>query len=347
MNPVLTNPPTTDPAQLLRYRDRQYAAELITAGLMHLDFFTWLNENAGATTEAVCDHFDFVARPADVFFTLCRSNNFITTDSDGKNELTSLAREHLVVGSPWYLGPYYAPITQTQIVQDFVNILKTGKPANWQADDDASDWHESMVDPEFAKNFTDLMNCRGLGFGQVLAKALTIEVADRKHLLDVGGGSGIYSTTLVAAHPHLRATVLEQPPVDALTQKEIEKHGLADKVNVLSGDMFTDPWPADADMILFSNVLHDWDFPEMESLLEKAAQNLPSGGLLIIHDAFINDDKSGPTAVAEYSALLMNITQGKCYSPLEYGQILEKHGFEVGDYHDTVADRGYMTAIRK
>ena len=150
---------------------------------------------------------------------------------------------------------------------------------------------------------------------------------------------------MVAVHSELSATVLEQPPVDAIVRKEIAKHGLSDRVQVASGDMFKVAWP-EADIVLLSNVLHDWDVPEMRALLVKAAETLPVGGLLIIHDAFINDDKTGPHPVAEYSALLMNITQGKCYSSVEYGAVLRELGFAVGPYQDTVADRGFMTAVK-
>ena len=51
--------------------------------------------------------------------------------------------------------------------------------------------------------------------------------------------------------------------------------------------------------------------------------------------------------MAEYSALLMNICQGKCYTPAEYGAVLAELNFEVGDYHDTIADRGFMTAVKR
>ncbi len=337
--------PGTDPAQILRLRDRQYGAELIAAALMHFDFFSWLDQNDGVTDVDICKHFDFTARPTDVLLTLCRANGFITTDAAGGHHLAQLGREHLVKGSPWYLGPYYAPIQDTPIVQGFLKVLRTGKPANWQAKTDAKDWHESMLDEDFARSFTDLMNSRGMIFGQYLAKAMTPLLGGRRHLLDVGGGSGIYSSTMVAAHPQLSATVLEQSPVDAIVRKEIAKHGLSDRVQVASGDMFKVAWP-ETDIVLLSNVLHDWDVPEMRALLVKAAETLPTGGLLIIHDAFIRDDKTGPHPVAEYSALLMNITQGKCYSPAEYGAVLNELGFDVGPYQDTVADRGFMTAVK-
>jgi cyclopropane fatty-acyl-phospholipid synthase-like methyltransferase len=183
-------------------------------------------------------------------------------------------------------------------------------------------------------------------FGQFLAKGITPHLGQRRHLLDVGGGSGIYSSTMVAAHSQLNATVLEQSPVDAIVRKEIEKHGLTDRVQVVAGDMFQVTWPQ-ADIVLLSNVLHDWDVAEARALLVKAAETLPSGGLLVIHDAFIHDDKAGPMAVAEYSALLMNITQGKCYSPAEYAELMSGLGFEPGAYQDTVADRGFMTAVKR
>ena len=65
MNANLTQLPLTDPAQILRYRDRQYAAELLAAAIVHLDLFSWLKDNAGVRTDAFRTHFDFAERPAD------------------------------------------------------------------------------------------------------------------------------------------------------------------------------------------------------------------------------------------------------------------------------------------
>jgi hypothetical protein len=346
MSPSLKTASTTDPAPILRYRDRQYAAELLAVAIVHIDFFSWLNGHAGATSEEICAHFEFSERPADVLLTLLRANGFITTQADGRHELTVLASEYLVRGSQWFLGPYYAPIQDTPIVNEFLKVLRTGKPANWQAKDEGSDWHESMLSEEFARGFTDLMNCRGIAFGQSLAQAVAPHLGQRTRLLDVGGGSGIYASTLVSAQPQLQARVLEQAPVDVIAREEIRKHGLEDSIEVITGDMFVEPWPTDSEIVLLSNVLHDWDFPEVRRLLERTATTLSSGGLLIIHEAFLNDDKTGPLPVAEYSALLMNITHGKCYSPGEYGRILTELGFEVGSYEDTIADRGFMTAVK-
>ncbi|MEK7950019.1 methyltransferase [Luteolibacter soli] len=344
MSSFLNQFPTTDPGGILELRDRQFAAELMATALLHFDLFTWLEANPGASTSEISEKLGIKERPADVMLTLCQAYGLVAGHPEAVR-LTAMGREHLVKESPWFLGPYFVPVRDTPVVRGFLDVLKTGKPGNWQAKSDGKDWHQSMLDPEFAREFTALMNSRGLVFGQGLARGLAPLLGERRTLLDVAGGSGIYSSTLVAYHPQLQATVLEQAPVDAITRAEIARHGLEGRVEVVTADMFADAWP-EVDIILLSNVLHDWDFPEVRRLLEKAAEALPSGGLLVIHDAFIRDDKSGPVAVAEYSALLMNITQGKCYSPAEFGGLLEDLGFAVGAYQDTVANRGFMTGVK-
>ena len=108
-----------------------------------------------------------------------------------------------------------------------------------------------------------------------------------------------------------------------------------DKIDVTEGDMFDDPWPQHCDVHLLSNLLHDWDFPEIEKILRRSAESMPAGGLLIIHQAFLNDEKSGPVPTAEYSTLIMNITRGRCYSRAELLPLLRDTGFEpqrVGKY---------------
>lgn len=339
----LTAAPTTDPLKVYRYRDGLYAVDQLTAAVVHLDFFTWLVANP-SSKERICEHFGFAERPVDVMLTLFAANGFIE-GRDGVFHATATAKEHLTSGSPWNLTPYYASLKDRPITQDFLKVLKTDKPANWGGDKAALDWHKAMETEAFSKSFTAAMDCRGLYLGQALAKRL--DLAGRRHLLDIGGGSGIYACSLVAHHAGLRATVFEQAPVDRIARRCVEERGFSDRVDVAVGDMFKDALPTDCDVHLFSNVLHDWGVAEVKQLLAISHRALPADGLLVIHDAFINADKNGPLPVAEYSALLMHSTQGKCYSVGEYAELLREAGFEPGAYADTAADRGFMTAAKK
>ena len=189
------------------------------------------------------------------------------------------------------------------------------------------------------------MVCRVVYLGPSVARA--VDFRDATRLLDVAGGSGIYACAIVARHPHLRATVLEKPPVDAVARRAIERRGCAAKVDVVAGDMLREHWPAGCDAHLISNVLHDWDEPVVKDLLARSHRALSPGGLLVIHDAHLNESKTGPLPVAKYSALLMHSTEGRCYSVAEIGGWLEAAGFDEVQFKPTAADRSVVTARRK
>jgi SAM-dependent methyltransferase len=338
----LTLQPKTDPLEIYRYRDGLYAVDLLTAALTELDLFTWLSINP-STKAAICQHFNVVDRPADVMLTLFTAMGYVQNRA-GVFHVTETASEHLVAGSPWFMGPYYAALKERPVCKDYLTVLRTGKPANWGSYKDEKAWAKAMEGEDFANRFTAAMDCRGVYLAQGMAKQL--DLSGNHRLLDVAGGSGIYACSLVAHHPHLGATVLEKPPVDGIARNAIAKRGYSENVSVIAGDMFKEAWPEGFDLHLISNVLHDWEEPMVKQLLAKSFQALQPGGTLIIHDAFVNREKTGPLPVASYSALLMNITEGKCYSVAEYEQYLKEAGFTEPKFFQSVADRSFMTAHR-
>jgi hypothetical protein len=336
----LTSVPATDPVGLYRMRDGLYAADMLITALVHLDLFSWLNAHP-ATRAGICQAFEIVDRPADVMLTLLAAMGLVE-ERKGVFHLTTLAREHLVSDSPWFLGPYYASLKERPVSLDLLKVLRTGKPANWGSQKNEKDWHKAMETEEFAASFTAAMDCRGVYLAQAVAKAA--DLARHVHLLDIAGGSGIYACALVAHWPHLAATVLEKPPVDGIAAGAIAKRGYAERVAVHAADMLAAPLPAVADVHLYSNVLHDWDEPIVRDLLKKSFAALPSGGLVMIHDAYLNAAKNGPLHVAEYSVLLMHSSEGRCYSVEEMGRYLTDAGFRDVSYVPGAAVRGVVTA---
>lgn len=336
----LRTAPETDPTAVYRYRDGLYAADLLGCAIVYLDLFSWLAENP-CSKEQICERHSIAERPTDVMLTLFTAMGLLVNE-EGIFSVTPLAREHLVKSSPWYLGPYYASLKDRPVCKDFLQVLRTDKPANWGSYKDEKDWARAMEDPAFAENFTAAMDCRGVYLSQAVAKA--VDLSSRSRLLDIAGGSGIYACSLVAHYPELQAAVFEKPPVHKISEAAIGKRGLAGKVKVVAGDMFKDPLPAGFDVHLFSNVLHDWNQAVVEGLLKKSFDALSSGGLLIIHDVHINAQKTGPLPAAAYSALLMNVTEGKCYSLGELQAILQTIGFKEFSFEPTAADRSVVTA---
>ena len=339
----LTALPETDPIEIYRLRDGFYATDLVAAALVHFDFFSKLAQRP-SDLPTICRELQIAARPADVMLTLFVALGFVES-REGTFHVTPLAREYLVSSSPWFLGPYYAALKDRPVCKDYVEVLRTGRPANWGGAKEGKDWHKSMEDPAFADTFTAAMDCRGVYLGPAVARAVEFRGVTR--LLDVAGGSGIYACTIVAHQPHLRATVLEKPPVDAVARRAIERRGCANNVGVVAGDMLRDEWPSGCDAHLISNVLHDWDVLVVKDLLARSHRALLPAGLLVIHDAHFNESKTGPLQVAKYSALLMHSTEGRCYSVAEIRGWLEAAGFGDVQFKPTAADRSVVTARRK
>jgi len=337
----LTSVPQTNPVDIYRVRDAIYAPDMLLTALVHLDLFSWLAERPG-TKEDICRALEITDRPTDVMLTLMAAMGLVE-ERNRVFHLTLAAREHLVKGSPWYLGPYFESLKDRPVALDLLKVLRTGKPANWGTQQ--KDWHKSMETEEFATQFTSAMDCRGVYLAQAVAKS--IDLSKHTHLLDIAGGSGIYSCSFAAHWPHLAATVLEKPPVDKIAARAIANRGYSERVAVVARDMLSEPLPTNADIHLYSNVLHDWDEPVVRQLLNKSFSALPPGGLVLVHDAYLNAAKNGPLHVAEYSVLLMHSSEGRCYSVAEMEAYLVDAGLKDVTYVAGAAARGTVSARKR
>ena len=67
---------------------------------------------------------------------------------------------------------------------------------------------------------------------------------------------------------------------------------------------------------------------------------------MVIHDAFLNREKTGPLHVAEYSVLLAHFTEGRCWSVGEMEAMLADSGFEVPRFVEVGAHRSALVARR-
>jgi protein-L-isoaspartate O-methyltransferase len=336
----LTKLPATDPTDLFRVRDGLYGPEILGAAVFELDFFSRVAKSP-SDAKTICAFFGIAERPTDVMLTyFCAAG--LLENRQGVFHVTEKAREFLTRESPWFLGPFYASFAERPVARSLMEVLRTGKPSVWASNQKRKPWAEAMEDDAFAQEFTGIMDARGLYLGPAMARQLDLSAHHR--VLDIGGGSGIYACCLVAAHPHLQAMVLEKPPVDRVAGRWIERRGYAQRVDVVTGDMFAVPLPEGCDVHLWSNAVHDWDATTVKMLLAKSFDALPPGGMVVIHDGHVNREKNGPLAVAAYSVFLMASTEGKCYSIGEMEAMLGEIGFANVEFRPTAVDHSVITA---
>jgi predicted O-methyltransferase YrrM len=336
--------PQVDPTPIFEAFRGSYGTELLAVAVAHLNVFRHLAD-APLSFERLCEKMELAPRAGVVLTTALRAQGMLQKDADGNFALTELAREHLVPGAAFEVSDYLGLAAESPGVLEMLERLRTNRPAGADADEGATfiyrDGIESAMEAEASARHLTLALCgRAKNVAPVLAQRA--ELDDAKLLLDVGGGTGIYAIACLQKHPNLRAVVLDRPEVLKVAAEFAEEYGVSDRLELQPSDMFTDEFPAGADAILLSNILHDWDVPECEQLVQRCAEALVPGGRLLIHDVFLNDELDGPLPIALYSAALFSLTEGRAYSAAEYRNWLSAAGLAPQECVPTLVHCGIL-----
>lgn len=349
MTPSPLEKPSTDPTPIFELFRGNHATELLAAAVAHLEVFGTLRDGPLAF-DALRHQLGLAERPAVVLFTALRAMGLLTRDDVGRLALTPLAHEHLRPGCPFDVGGYVGLAADSPGVRAMVDRLRTNRPAGSEPEAEGTafiyrEGEKSAMEREAsARALTLALAGRARNVAPVLAERFPL--AGVRELLDVGGGTGIYGIAWLRCHPELRAVVWDRPEVLKVASEMAETYAVADRLECVAGDMFTDPVPGKPDAILLSNVLHDWDVPECRALVRRCADALPPGGRLLVHDVFLHDAHDGPLPVALYSAALFSLTEGRAYSAAEYRTWLTEAGLIPGEITPTLVHCGVLPATK-
>lgn len=340
------DPPRTDPTPIFEHFRGSYATELLTAAVAHFDLFGRLGGKS-LTVAELGELLGLVARPTVVLSTALRAMGYLEL-VDGRLCATAIAREHLARDAEFEVAGYLGLAASAPGVLEMVERLRSNRPAGADAEGAAFIYKEgldsAMEAADSARRLTLSLAGRARNVAPHLAPLL--DLSGSKTLLDVGAGSAIYAVACLQRNAKLDAIAWDRPEVLRVARESAEAHGVAERLRLVPGDMFADPVPAGADVILLSNILHDWDVPDCRRLVAKLAGALPMGGKLVVHDVFLDDDLGGPLPIALYSASLFTLTEGRAYSAGEYRSWLEEAGLTVGEVRPTSVHCGAMVGVR-
>lgn len=321
-------PPSHDPTPFFDLVRGNLATELLASGVIHLDIPGRLTKGPKTSTQLQKD-LGLATRAWVVLSTGLKAMGILEEDVNGVISLTPAGGEFLTDGE-FDMKSYIGLIAETPGVHALLGRLRNNAPtANRDDEGDAFIFREgkaSAMDSEnSARRLTLALSGRARICGAAVAKALV--GAGCKRILDVGGGSGLYAIALLLADENLRVTVWDRAEVLRLAAEFGVKCGVANRMDLVSGDMFADPVPEGHDGVLLSNILHDWDIPECEKLLKRLRDSVGTGTPLWVHDVYLNDSLDGPLPIALYSAALFSLTEGRAYSTAEYRTMLRNCGF--------------------
>lgn len=298
-----------------------YPAVLVAHKIGLFDFVA----AAPRTAAEIADRFALHPRAIDAILGVCVGTGFLEAAGD-RFSATPLTQHYMVRESPTTWAYYLDSLIANHQMYSYPRVedcLLRNRPQMYEG---RELFGVNAADQERANDFTRWMH--SVSVGPAAAWPRTIDLAGRRHLLDVGGGSGAHAMAAAEAFPDLTATVFELETVCRIAGEYIAARGLEGRVHTRPGNFWTDPFPA-ADVHFYSQIFHDWSHDECVTLARKSFDALPGGGLLVLHELLMNDDRTGPLpAVVVNLMMCLLYSTGKQYSGSELVQILVEAGFE-------------------
>ncbi len=288
---------------------------------------------------ALAAQLDVRERPLRSLVTVLVAMGLIEREADSASlRLAPDALDYLVRGKPGWLGGLIDLEIESFLAPKLLLDAMQRDDASVYGAEDPWETHER--NPEIARRFTAAMH--SISERPAAGLAEVVDFSRSRSLLDVGGGSGAISLAVARAWPTMRCTIWDLPVVCAIAREYAAAAALADRVTAEPGDMFGDSLPPGHDVVLFSQILHDWDPSRWPELLRKAAAALPPGGLVLIHEKLVDDDGKGPLANALVNLDMLVWTEGRQLYERELHELLEAAGFANVERKSTA---GYWSVV--
>jgi hypothetical protein len=239
---------------------------------------------------------------------------------DGKYANTALASTFLSKDSPRYIGhiiKHHSHLVESWSKLDIAVI--SGKPVRERA---------SLHEEERRESF--LMGMFNLAMNLAPKIVPQIDLSNRRHLMDLGGGPGTYAIHFCQKNPQLKATVYDLPTTRSFAEKTIEKFGLTDRIDFMEIDYLEENIEGVHDVAWLSHILHGEGPEDCRKIIKKAVSALEPEGMILIHDFILNESMDGPLFPTLFSLnMLLGTSNGQSYSDQQITDMLSEAG--VGD----------------
>ena len=252
--------------------------------------------------------------------------------------------DYLVKGKAAYYGDYFNLQTESFIFPAFNElgaVIRGGPaPGIWR------DYETLMQDAETAERFSRGQHAGSLGPAIALSKQ--VDISDKTSLLDVAGGSGAFTIMLCKRNPELIATIFDFPAALPVARRFISEAGLEGRVEFVGGNAITGDWPRHHDAVLISFLFSAVGRGALSVLLDKAHGTLSAGGVLIVHDFMVKDDKTGPRdAALWFLTCMFNSPEAVVLTPKFILGLVEDAGFEHAEARDLIPGLTKVIVARK
>ncbi|MET8014014.1 methyltransferase [Streptomyces sp. NPDC005271] len=222
-------------------------------------------------------------------------------------------------------------------------VLWIGAPWTWRAWpllEEAIRTGKSVIPGVFGKEFYDYLREDAPEDEQLFARAMTdssvrssdvvaqtIDLTGVRKAVDIGGGQGLLTRTLLDRFPDLHGVLFDFEQVVAGAHEDLKAGGrLASRATVMPGDCLKSV-PVEADVYILKNLL-DWPDESSRAVLRNIAASAPPGARVIIIDSLVDahPDEMRITTTLDLF-LLMNVG-GQKHSLSGFDKLFAETGIE-------------------
>lgn len=177
------------------------------------------------------------------------------------------------------------------------------------------------------------------------AKVLASNIPAATSVLDLGAGAAPWSIAILEAFPAAIAKVVDLPEVLPAAEVAIAAHGLGSRFDMVAGDYWAVPLEAEAfDVVVLGHVLRG-EGDRAPALVRRAAEAMAPGGLLVVADYFVDDDRTGPVNSLLLGLTMMSATTGgRTFTRSEHRSWFEEAGLTGVDGIQLTPGQEVMTA---
>jgi demethylspheroidene O-methyltransferase len=186
--------------------------------------------------------------------------------------------------------------------------------------------YDPGANPGVAAAYSDLMAATQTMIARQIIAAFPLR--RHSHLVDVGGGAGVFIRAALAAAPKLHATLVDLPAVAERAARDFAESGLAARAKISVAEAPGDGLPHGADLISFVRVLHDHDDPAVMRFLTAAAAALAPGGRILIAEPLADTPGARAMGHAYFGLYLLAMGQGRPRTRRELTEMLAAAGFK-------------------
>jgi 2-polyprenyl-3-methyl-5-hydroxy-6-metoxy-1,4-benzoquinol methylase len=254
--------------------------------------------------------------------------------TDGRYRNSPEASFYLVEGKPAYLGTH-AKLVFSPFGRSFLTlpeVVKTG----------VSDFDQTadVADNPFWEELVLAIVPLALPVTQAVIERLDFARMSAPAVLDIGGGSGIFSVALLGANQAATSRQIDWAAVNRIAERFVARHGVADRFNTVDGDFHTtDLGEGLYDVVIYSNVAHQESPADNTAMFRKVRAALKPGGVLVISDFVLDDDRTPnhPWTGIFHTFMLLQSKGGATWRQQDYRAWLSETGFQKVEFSPTMS----------